>query len=288
MFLLAATSLYAHYDAARALDDFESRSGWRWQLMELLHTLLAPMDGAADLLAATGGTTWSLRIGWLDLTDPLAAAEVLFTAQTLPLTLAASVAAPVLGTLLLGKVFCSWFCPAYLLFELSGKLRRLLRIAEIQPGSLRFSANNKYALLAAGLLIGAGLGLPFFSLVYPPAVLGRTLHALVFGFSMSGGLVLLGGLLLFELLVSPRWWCRSMCPGGALYGMIGWARPLRVGLDAQRCDGCGGCRPVCELGLNPVRESAGLECDNCGRCVGVCPQAALSWGVGLPGRGRAA
>ena len=35
MFLLAATSLYAHYDAARALDDFESRSGWRWQLMEL-------------------------------------------------------------------------------------------------------------------------------------------------------------------------------------------------------------------------------------------------------------
>jgi ferredoxin-type protein NapH len=194
---------------------------------------------------------------------------------------------PLIGTLLLGKVYCSWICPGYLLFEISGKLRALLALAEIRPGALRFSMLNKYLLLGAGLLVAASVGAPFFSLVYPPAVLSRASHSLVFGLSVSGSFTLLGGLLLIELLISPRWWCRTMCPGGALYGLVGWARPLRVALKPGRCDGCGKCGPVCEMGLDPVRESRGIECDNCGRCLSVCPQRALGWTIAAPRLPRA-
>ena len=279
---LVSTSLYAHYHAARALDDLAGKEGWRWRLMELLDVVLGRLEDPIALLDGFGGTLWSMRLGPIDITDPLAAAEVLFTTASLPLTLAVSVLIPVVGTALLGKVYCSWFCPGYLLFEISGKLRGLLRLAEIQPASVEFSILNKYLLLAAGLVVAAMLGAPFFSLVYPPAVISRTAHSLVFGVSVTGGLLLMGGLLLVELLVSPRWWCRTICPGGALYGLLGWGRPLRVALVPGRCDGCRTCGPACEMGLDPVRESSGIECDNCGRCLAVCPQVALAWKLAAP------
>ncbi len=275
-------SLYAHYDAARALDDVDQEQGWRWVVLKGIHAAMDRVEDPGAFLAGFKGTLWSMRLAGFDISDPLAALELLFSARSLHLPMLVSVLIPAAATLLLGKLFCSWLCPAYLLFELSGKLRRLLRLAEIRPASVEFTRWNKYALLAVGLLAGAALGLPFFSLVYPPAVLSRLSHAWVFGTAMTGGLVLMGVLMVFELLVSPRWWCRSMCPGGAVYGLLGWARPLRVVLDRPRCDGCRLCSPVCEMGLDPVRESAGLECDNCGRCLGACPQGALGWSLGLP------
>ncbi|MBC8875123.1 MAG: hypothetical protein H8E44_37355, partial [Planctomycetes bacterium] len=104
----------------------------------------------------------------------------------------------------------------------------------------------------------------------------------IFGTSLTGILILLGIIALVEVVISPRWWCRTMCPGGALYGLIGWPRLLRVKLDTDRCTKCRKCVPVCEPGLDPVRESYGIECDNCGECVRHCPDRALRYTIGLP------
>ena len=77
-----------------------------------------------------------------------------------------------------------------------------------------------------------------------------------------------------------------MCPGGALYGLIGWPRLLRVKLDSAKCTGCLDCVPACEPGLTPTLESYGIECDNCGECVRQCPEGALYYTIGLPKRAR--
>ncbi|HID20830.1 MAG TPA: 4Fe-4S binding protein, partial [Planctomycetaceae bacterium] len=206
----------------------------------------------------------------------------LATTRALYVPLLLSALVPVLATLLLGRIFCSWVCPAGFLFEITGKLRNVLKWAEIRPANVKFSHANKYVLLVVGLLTATAVGLPIFALVYPPAVVSRLVHAWVFGTAVTGGLVLLGLIILFELLVSPRWWCRTMCPGGALYGLLGWPRLLRVKLDADRCTACRLCEPVCEPGLNPVLQSAGLECDNCGVCIHHCPEKALRFGRQRP------
>jgi ferredoxin-type protein NapH len=146
------------------------------------------------------------------LSDPLAVAEMTATSRTIYLPLWLSALIPVLFTLLLGRVFCSWMCPAGLLFELTDKLRRLLRLAEIKPGEVRFSHQNKYVVLVIGLLVAGTVGLPIFALVYPPAVISRLAHAWIFGTALTGMLILLGLMIIFELAVSPRWWCRTMCP----------------------------------------------------------------------------
>jgi ferredoxin len=125
------------------------------------------------------------------------------------------------------------------------------------------------------------------ALVYPPAVLSRLAHAWIFGTATTGLVVFLGTVLVFEILVSRRFWCRTMCPGGALYALIGWPRLLRVRLDPARCTGCRLCEPACEPGLNPVLESSGMECDNCGACVKACPEEALGYFVTVSGRSSA-
>jgi ferredoxin-type protein NapH len=302
-------SLYAHYRAAHALEDETQTPGARATILNKIDARVSAMDDPQKFLDDNKGTIWSMRLrlfdpepdgllgrlctsiasltGGLDLsrpdlTDPLAAAEALAAGKRWYWPLLLSIFFPVLFTLLLGKVFCSWICPAGLLFEITGKLRKLLRFAELPPAEVKFSRANKYVLLGIGLAVAGVVGLPIFTLIYPPAAISRLLHAWVFGTSLAGVLVVLGVIVAFELVVSPRWWCRTMCPGGALYGLIGWPRLLRIKLDADRCTRCRKCEPVCEPGLNPVVESAGIECDNCGECVGACPEQALYYSISLP------
>jgi ferredoxin-type protein NapH len=279
---LVFLSLYAHYRAARATEDEQYLQGYRGAVLVEIDKRVKVMQDPQAFLDGYKGTLWSMLVGGINLTDPLAAAEMTATSKTIYVPLWLSILIPVVFTLLLGRMFCSWMCPAGLLFELTDKLRHLLRLAELKPAEVEFSHQNKYIVLVVGLLIAGIVGLPIFALVYPPAVISRLVHAWIFGTALTGMLVLLGIMVVFELAVSRRWWCRTMCPGGALYGLLGWPRLLRVKLEAKGCTACRECEPVCPMGLNPVRESASIECDNCLVCLRHCPEEVLYVSIGLP------
>ncbi len=284
---IAYLSLYAHYRAARVIEDPVLMKGLRSEgVTQTIHEYASRLEDPQPLLDGNKGTLWSMRFMGYSISDPLAAVEMFAASRHIHLPLLASILLPVLLTLVLGRVFCSWICPGYLLFEVTGKLRRLLRLAEITPGDVRFSHANKYVFLGVGTLLAAIFSTPLFALIYPPAVISRAIHAWIFGTTLTGMLVLLGLIVAFELFVSPRWWCRTMCPGGALYALLGWLRPVRVRLRTERCTGCRECIPVCEAGINPITQSASIECDNCGVCLRHCGHGALYFTIGLPGRSR--
>ncbi|MCA9250807.1 MAG: 4Fe-4S binding protein [Phycisphaerales bacterium] len=280
---IVSLSLYAHYRSARFVDDPQLMAGLRGEMLaQTIHPLVDSLDEPQAFLDSNKGTLWSMRIFGVSISDPLAAAEMLAASKTIHWPMLASIVIPVILTFLLGRVFCSWICPAYLLFEITGKLRKLLRLAEIEPANVQYSHRNKYIMLAVGLLMTFCVSAPIFALIYPPAVVSRLIHAWIFGTAATAMLLILGIIVAFELFVSPRWWCRSMCPGGALYGLIGWARPVRVKLKSDRCTGCQACIPVCEAGINPITESESIECDNCGVCLNHCGDDALVFSIGLP------
>ncbi len=280
---LALLSLYAHYRAAHVIEDEQLMAGLRGETAaKLVHPLVDRLEDPQAFLDANKGTVWSMRLLGVSITDPLAAAEAVATTKRIHVPLLLSVIIPVLLTVLLGKVFCSWICPAYVLFEVAGKLRRLLRLAEIRPGEVKFAHANKYVFLVIGLVVAAIVATPFFALVYPPAVMSRAIHAWIFGTELAGMIILLGIAVAFEVFVSPRWWCRSVCPGGALYGILGWARPVRVTLARDACTGCRACIPVCEAGIDPITESSSIECDNCAVCLGHCEPGALKFTIAPP------
>ncbi len=87
------------------------------------------------------------------------------------------------------------------------------------------------------------------------------------------------GIVLLELTVSRRWWCRYVCPGGALYSLLGWARLVRVKRAASMCTDCGVCVVVCPMGLAPMQDVMGPECDSCGLCISNCGDDALDYTV---------
>lgn len=279
----ALLSLYAHYRAAGVVDDAQLMAGMQGEaIIHFIHPLVEWLDDPQALIDGNKGTLWSARVMGLDVSDPLAAAEMLAASKHVHWPLLISVILPIVLTLLLGKVFCSWICPGYVLFELTGKLRKVLRIAEIQPGEVRFSHNNKYIFLVVGLAVAAMTSFPLFALIYPPAVISRVIHAWIFGTALTGMVVLLLVIVAVEVFVSPRWWCRTMCPGGALYGLFAVKRLVRVTLKRELCTGCLDCVPVCEAGINPITQSTEIECDNCGVCLRHCGDHALQFTIGLP------
>ena len=297
---------YANYTSARQLDRAVARYEGFLQggLLAATDTALRTavgIDGPTDesraqerdrlLLAARSvrGSTWSFELFGVTLTDPLAVLESILASRSVKWVLIAGVLIPLLGTLLLGRVFCSWICPAGFLLEINGQLRKLARWLELKPASAKLWPGNKYVLLGLGLALSFVIGLPVLGYAYPPALIAREAHnglTLIFdraedgllGFS-AAGLTLASWFLLaicaFELTFGSRLWCRSLCPGGALYALLGARRLVRVEREPDNCTHCGGCVVACEMGLSPMTDFTGSECDNCGKCVANCGDDAL-------------
>ncbi len=77
------------------------------------------------------------------------------------------------------------------------------------------------------------------------------------------------------VLVS-RFFCRVMCPLGAIYGLLNRYSFYRLNFAADKCIGCSRCKKVCPLDLDPTKEFNSAECVRCGQCVAACPVGALT------------
>jgi MauM/NapG family ferredoxin protein len=73
-----------------------------------------------------------------------------------------------------------------------------------------------------------------------------------------------------------RFWCRKLCPLGAMLAIAGKWRPLGVRLDDAKCIDCGKCRRICPVGAIQGKALSPEECTFCGSCVRPCPVDALS------------
>jgi NapH/MauN family ferredoxin-type protein len=314
---IPAMSRYNNYLAARELDKYLER--WdgtpQGEALAMLDAGFRMLPGAEtervgqtvrdrtqvlEYAQQFRGGPWSAEVAGVSLTDPLAAAESIAARRRVARVLVIGLIIPVVGTLLLGRIFCSWICPMGLILELTDKLRTVLRFLEIRPRDMRFSPLTKHMLLAVGLAGAAISAVPVLAYIYPPAIISREAHDLVFGFFdraeagvpgfSAGGLtwmsLIIVAIVLFEVLISRRWWCRYVCPGGALYGILGALRPVRVKLAEQTCTKCGECVNVCPMGLNPMQNRMGIDCDNCGVCVSDCPDGALNYRLAV-GAGKA-
>lgn len=90
--------------------------------------------------------------------------------------------------------------------------------------------------------------------------------------------------LLFTLILiinkkSPRFFCRNLCPLGALLGLFSRYSILNLTKDPDLCTDCGLCRADCPGACNPHPEDPWLrsECHLCFNCQAVCPHDALKF-----------
>jgi ferredoxin-type protein NapH len=277
--LLPLLHVYQTFVAAHAYDLLAPSEK---QLYDVMEAISAPFvsDPARDL-DAIKGNTWSGTFWGLKMSDPLAPLGQMAASLSVywPFLLTALI--PVLFTVVLGRFFCGWICPATFLYELNSNFAAWLRWAGLKTGNHTFDKRIKYGVLGLGLVGSAVTGSVLVAAVYPPAIVGREIYYVLALSGFGAGAVFFLGTMLFDLLVARRGFCRYLCPGGALYSLLGRYRLLRIRRIVETCNDCAKCNAVCEFGLDPLRDGFGQECNNCTACMAVCPVDAMTFTLRL-------
>ena len=186
--------------------------------------------------------------------------------------------------------FCGYLCPLGTLIDLFdfviGK-----RIAWLKVKAAGCWANTRFYLLA-GVLAAAlgGVLLSGFVAAIPVLTRGLLLSAgnAQLGLAKNWGMVppltaaaglslaLFAGVFLLSLL-GARFWCRCVCPSGALLSLPSLLRRTRRRVDS-RCAQCGKCAQACPFdAIEPDFGTRILSCAFCQTCAGVCPAEAISF-----------
>ncbi|MBN2143080.1 MAG: 4Fe-4S binding protein [Candidatus Aureabacteria bacterium] len=189
-----------------------------------------------------------------------------------------------------GRLVCAFVFPfgllQELLYRLPGRKKLLPRI---------FNYFKYAALLVLVFILPFILGYEtavrlnvYFCKICPVGNLTAFLPAYFFSFvnsldSWSSSLYLRFSILILFLILMvfiSCVFCRSVCPLGAIYGLLSRFSFYRIFVDPASCISCGLFSNVCPVGLHVEKEAGSAECIACGECLRICPHQAIQnkWG----------
>lgn len=186
--------------------------------------------------------------------------------------------AAVLGALLARKAFCSWVCPVGTLsraLEWVGKELLWRRRTPAVPRWLDLPlASLKYLLLAffAWLILGQMPVEALDGFMHSPYNVAADAKMLAFFRDLSTTAAAVLGALAALSVVVKHFWCRYLCPYGALLGLASLLSPQRVVRDPATCNDCRACTRACPVEI-PVHARGSVwtaECTGCLSCVSAC------------------
>ncbi len=180
--------------------------------------------------------------------------------------------------ILLKRGFCSWVCPFGLLTEYLNKLHRLIFRKDIRvPRWLDYPLRSlKYLLLFFfiwAIIIKMNVSdLDYF--IYSPYNMVADIKMLHFFTDISAfAFWVLTALLVLSILIR-NFWCRYLCPYGALLGGLSFISIFKIHRNENTCTQCQQCTRTCPVDIK-VHKATGVisdECHGCLKCVAVCPE----------------
>jgi polyferredoxin len=188
------------------------------------------------------------------------------------------------------KSFCGWLCPVGTVSEYLWRLGRQTFGRNFRlPKKLDIGLRSlKYILLGLFLYAVGSLSVPA-TRAFLGGPYGMVDDVKMLNFfrllGLTGGVVI--ALLTIASVLAENFWCRYLCPYGALMGLTALASPLRIRRDTSLCIDCDKCTKACPSSL-PVGRLITIrsaECTACLQCVAACP-AAGALAMVAPGRRR--
>jgi ferredoxin-type protein NapH len=252
-------------DSAATERKIETRT--RWNYWRAGMTIFALVVIALSAHWNLGLGTFSV-FGWgpLRIACPLGAAQVMAATQTWMPTIAIAALATIVFTLILGRVFCGWFCPGRWLFNHGPRTAK-------QPWAA-------HGWIQGGIIAGV-IGLsyvfhnPLFCIICPVGSICRGALAVGTGESLLPSIGWLGALVSAEWL-SGRSWCRDLCPVGAMYSRISALNPfIKPKANPDKCHPCNVCVKNCPEGIVLSKSPDLSTCTKCFACQAACPREAV-------------
>jgi polyferredoxin len=192
------------------------------------------------------------------------------------------------------KSFCGWLCPVGTISEYLWRLGRQTFGRNFRlPRRLDLGLRSlKYLLMGLFLYAVGYMSVPAIRafLEGPYGIVDDVKMLNFFRFmGATGGLVM--ALLVVASVFVQNFWCRYLCPYGALMGLAGLASPLGIRRDASLCIDCGKCTKACPsvLPVDQLVKIASAECTGCLQCVAECPvegALAMSLQIAVPRKAR--
>ncbi len=252
--------------------------------------------------------------------DPFIAACVILGVKSLIVLFLPSLVLLLL-TVIFGRGFCGWLCPMGTLLDFAGKMAPLRRrdnrtyLPNLPLIILVFSLIasvggfavagfvDPFSLLVRGMVQAIyplinSLTVGFFGFTYrelPEIVNGVTepIYGLLQAFVLPAGqkyfhlaslsLLMLGAIFMFEGW-QRRFFCRNICPLGAMLGFVGRKAIVAGRGGGQECGACRLCSSKCRMGaIDAERKISMATCNLCFECVEKCPrqiihfQSSSSW-----------
>ena len=196
-----------------------------------------------------------------------------------------------LVTMVLGRVWCGWFCPQTTLTDLAESFARRLKFKPGRDNNLfKKSVLHGFYLLLA-LLVSANLLWYFIE----PQVFFIKLASGQMHYATGICLVLVATIIYLDMALIRRLMCSDFCPYGRFQTTLADETTLALHLpesELVRCIECNSCVRVCPMEID-IRRGYQVECINCGRCLDACRQVMakrnqpglISYSFGTSGKG---
>lgn len=178
---------------------------------------------------------------------------------------------------LLKKGFCSWLCPIGLLSELLTMLHRwIFTRPRRMPTWVDYPLRSLKYLLLFFLVYSIFFEMDVDALcrfINSPYNKVADIKMLLFFSQPSlSTLRVLAVLLLLSVLV-PYFWCRYLCPYGALLGGLSLFSLFKIRRNPHTCIDCEKCSRACPAAIQVHKKTSIFsdECHACCQCLDICP-----------------
>ena len=178
--------------------------------------------------------------------------------------------------LALGRTWCGWVCPFGTVQDLIMRIRRRGNVVNPPPVPWMKYLSLVGILIAAWITVDA-----VFCKVCPSGSLFAAIpHRFAspefdFGTFFYVHLITLAVAIVLFVIIG-RFWCRYLCPLGAIFGLFNRVSIVKIKLNREICDNCEQCLQVCPSNLSRVDDVGNsTDCIQCGKCVDECPSEAI-------------